>query len=222
MWWEDFLFKTVEALKWPAVGLVAILIFRSTVASLLARAKSAAFGDKSVEFADPTALPNAQKKQITVEVEEPSPSQAEGPPPPAGEPLLAFEERIKSSLAQSHASDEVKTAWLIRGLASERLSRLHEMHYRLITGSQLNLLLQLNTGLPFKLSDARGIYDNAKTNHPVLYTNFSFEDWINWPKNVGLIQFAEMRPTALVTITPAGRDFLLYLVANGLTGDKPG
>ncbi|WBL76040.1 hypothetical protein I3J27_23765 [Bradyrhizobium xenonodulans] len=218
---DELILKLIEALKWPGVALAALLMFRSTVTSLVSRAKSAAFGDKSVEFAEPTALAIEQKKQTIAVVEEQPPSQ-EAPPPPAPEAIVPFETNLKATLAQSHASDEVKIAWLVRGLAIEQIRRIHETNYRIILGSQIALLLKLNTGATIRLSDARELYEQTKKNHPGLYENFMFSEWVMWPKNVGLINFPDIAETSPVTITPAGKDFLHYLVETGLTGEKPG
>lgn len=218
---EELILKLIEALKWPTVTVIALLMFRSAVTTLFSRAKSAAFGDKSVEFAEPTALAIEQKKQTVAVVEERPPS-SELPPPPPPEAIVPFESRIRTALAESHASDDVKSQWLVRALAVAQIQRAHETSYRLILGSQIALLLKLNTGASVRKSDAREIYEQAKTNFPPIYENFSFSDWITWPKNVGLIALSDEADDGLVAITPAAKDFLHYLVETGLTGEKAG
>jgi hypothetical protein len=219
MWYEELILKLIEALKWPAVAVIALLMFRSAVATLFSRAKSAAFGDKSVEFAEPTALAIEQKKQ-TAPVVEPQPSASALPPPPPTEAIVPFETRIKTAVAESGASNEVTIAWLVRALAVAQIHRAHEMNYRLILGSQIALLLKLNTGVSVRKSDAREIYEQAKKNYPPIYEHFSFDDWITWPKNVQLIALSDETDNALMTITPGAKDFLHYLVETGLTGEK--
>jgi hypothetical protein len=213
----------LELLKWPSVVIIGALMFRSAIITLIARARRAAFGDKSVEFLEPAASASEQKKQTGVAVIEQAPPPAQGGVLPApAEALAPFEAIIKNNVAQFNAPDEIKIAWLIRGLAVEQIRRYHEVHYRLILGSQITLLLKVNMGGMINRTIAREIYDIAKAAYPVIYTNFSFEHWIVWPKNVGLINFANDMPWAEITITPAGKDFLHYLVEAGLTGDKPG
>ena len=156
-------------------------------------------------------------------VVEERPSSSELPPPPPPEAIVPFESRIKAALAESNASHEVKIAWLVRALAVAQIHRAHETSYRLILGSQIALLLKLNTGASVRKSDAREIYEQAKKNYPPIYENFSFGDWITWPKNVGLITLPdETTDNGLVAITPAAKDFLHYLVETGLTGEKVG
>jgi hypothetical protein len=221
MWYEDLILKLIEALKWPAVAILALLMFRSAVATLFSRAKSAVFGEKSVEFAEPTALASEQKKQTVAVIEERPPA-SELPPPPPAEAIIPFETSIKAALAESNASELVKSAWLVRALAVAQIQRAHETNYRLILASQIALLLKLNTGTTVRKSDAREIYEQAKKNYPPIYENFSFSDWITWPKNVGLITVSDETDNGLVGLTPGAKDFLHYLVESGLTGEKPG
>lgn len=99
--------------------------------------------------------------------------------------------------------------------------RTHDAIYRLIFGSQLGLLLQANTGAPPNMEQARTVYDNAATNFPDIYSDFSFDAWLDFPRRMGLvrIELVADRP-ALIRITPMGRDFLHYLVNSGLTESK--
>jgi hypothetical protein len=66
---------------------------------------------------------------------------------------------------------------------------------------------------------ARQLYDAAAAAFPDLYRNFAFEDWIRFPINAGLLH---PHPNGMIRTTPAGEDFLVYLVRNGLTTPKAG
>ena len=222
MWYEELALKLLEALKWPIVAIIALVMFRSAANTLLSRAKSAAFGDKSFEFAEPTAVAIEQKKQTAAVVVEERPPSSDLPPPPPPDAIVPFETQIKAAVAKSNASDEVKIAWLVRALAIAQIQRAHEAGYRLILGSQIALLLKLNTGASVRNVEARELYEQAKKNYPAIYENFSYSDWIKWPKNVGLIAVSDETNTGLVTITAAAKDFLHYLVETGLTGEKVG
>src|SRR5262249_1573960 len=112
---------------------------------------------------------------------------------------------------------DVEKAWLIRAVAIFRVWAAHERTYRLITGSQLELLLRANTA-PVKTDTARQMYETAKANHPNWYNDFAFETWVSFPMNVG---FLREEPSGL-RITLLGQDFLHYLINNSLTGPKYG
>ena len=103
------------------------------------------------------------------------------------------------------------------------VQRIHEINYRLIVGSQLALMLKANTQEPTTVEKARAIYDAAKQQYPEIYQNFTFEAWSHWPVMAGLLR-TEQPPSGpfVYKITPAGRDFLHYLVDNSLTTGKFG
>jgi hypothetical protein len=62
------------------------------------------------------------------------------------------------------------------------------------------------------------MYETAKTAYPDIYKDFSFETWIRFPINAGLMR----EEATVLRITPLGQDFLHYLVQNSLTNPKHG
>jgi hypothetical protein len=106
-----------------AVMVNALLLFRPVLATLFSRTKSAAYGDKSVEFGEPTALAIEQKRQTVAVVEERPPS-GELPPPSPPEALLPF------SLAQSSEGvrSKVNIKW---GAAAQLKLILHSAESRI-------------------------------------------------------------------------------------------
>jgi hypothetical protein len=73
------------------------------------------------------------------------------------------------------------------------------------------------------MDKAREIFDQAKATYPSLYQNFAFEAWKQYPVSVGLLRTETTAAgVTLFHITPAGRDFLHYLVDNSLTNPKIG
>jgi hypothetical protein len=65
--------------------------------------------------------------------------------------------------------------------------RAHDAVYRLIFGSQLELLLLANTPSPPNTELARSLYDQAAANFVELYEDFSFDAWLNFPIRMGLV-----------------------------------
>ncbi len=205
-------------------ALLGLLIFRKGIETLIARIQRAALGSRSIDFAEPAALVSEQQQQKQIA----KPTSAEPPggeaPPPAPSPALRpIEESITAAVSASNASEEIKRAWLIRGVAVARIERAHEMNYRLIMGSQIALLLQANTGVNFDVDAARAIYDEAKAKYPEIYKTFEFETWLNWPANTGLMKIdRDASNKSTITISDIGKDFLHYLVGAGLTSGKIG
>lgn len=221
--------KLGELLKWPFVVLVlaviALLVLKTPVSSLLSRVKRAAIGDKALDFTDSAAI--ASEQQQKKQIEKPTVAEApsgELPPPPAPPALAAVEQSLVDALSASNASEEVKRLWLIRGIAVAKMERAHEITYRLIMGSQINLLLQANTGVPATMESARTIYDEAKKNFPAIYNTFDFDGWLTWMANTGLVKVESqgVAGAAKITITDIGKEFLHYLVSAGLTSPKIG
>jgi hypothetical protein len=84
-------------------------------------------------------------------------------------------------------------------------------------------MLLANTPNPPTIEKAREIFERAKSTFPAIYTNFQFDAWKQFPIRVGLLR-TELTTvgTTVFRITPAGVDFLQYLVATGLTDGKLG
>jgi hypothetical protein len=220
---EEWL-RLIDILKWPVAALLGVLVFRKGIETLLARIQRAALGSRSVDFAEPAALASEQQQQR--QIANPTSGEAaggEGPPPAPAPALRLMEEPIAAAVAASNTSEDIKRAWLIRGVAIARLERAHETTYRLILGSQIALLLQANIPIPFDADGARAIYDDAKARYPDLYKTFEFETWLNWPANSGLtIIERDTSNRSIIKITEIGKDFLHYLVNMGLTSTKYG
>jgi hypothetical protein len=220
----DEALKLLEVLKWPAVAILGLFIFRRGFESLLARVQRAAIGGRAVEFAEPAAIASEQQQQKQIAKVVPTePAGVDFPPPPPSPALLPIEGAIETAISASNASEEIKRAWLIRGAAVARLERAHEITYRLILGSQISLMLQANSALPVTVEAARAIYDEAKEKNPEIYKTFDFDNWLAWPKNTGLTKLEQDASNkTLIKVTDVGRDLLHYLINSGLTSSKAG
>lgn len=108
---------------------------------------------------------------------------------------------------------------LIELLAGALTRESWERIYLLIFGSQVRLLLSLNQspgGLPER--DVRAIYQAPVTQQHELYQQVPFESWIAFVETTGLVS----RNGENYVLTPYGRGFLKYLVAQGLTFERFG
>jgi hypothetical protein len=143
--------------------------------------------------------------------------------PPPNEVYAPMEQQIQAALTQIKLPADVEKAWLIRTVATVRVQRAHEIVYRLVLGSQINLMLLANTPTPPTIEKAREIFDQARSAFPAIYNNFEFEAWRQFPVRAGLLQMEVTAAGGTVfRITPVGRDFLHYLVDNALTEGKVG
>jgi hypothetical protein len=217
--------QAIQDLRWPAVVVICLglffWLFRTPIGALIARIRRLGYGDKAIDLGE--TLPPAAEQQKKLDAPKPpEPVPTVGPPPPASAPVTAIETELEESSKRANLSTDLQIKWLMRTVALFRLARSHEIVYRLITGSQIGLLLQANTALPPNLSQAQQMYDSAKATHPEMYRDFSFETWHNYPINTGLLTRDTLRGEQILRITPLGQDFLRYLIDNNLTSPKAG
>jgi len=205
--------------SWPLAAVVCFivfsLIFRSPLDGLIRRIKGVKVGEHSV---DASGDVSAQQKKVetTATPTTPTVPNPRALPPPS-EIYGPRENETRDVLAAESLPPDVEKAWLLRIVAVWRVWYAHEKAYRLITGSQLELLLKANTA-PLKMDTARQIYEAAKVNYPDWYEDFSFETWVTFPMNAGLLR----QEATVLRITPLGQDFMHYLISNSLTNPKPG
>jgi hypothetical protein len=222
--------KLFEIFAWPlaavVIAIVCLLVFRSPVSDLIKAIRRVSYGNKSVDMngGQATIAVEKQKKPdavATITATDTIPAAHAKPPP--NEVYAPFEQRIRAELTSANFPSDLERDWLIREVATARVQRIHEINYRFVLGSQLSLLLAANTSTSPTMDKAREIFDQAKAMYPALYQDFTFEAWKQYPINVGLLR-AETTATGitLFRITPAGRDFLHYLVDNSLTDPKAG
>ena len=91
--------------------------------------------------------------------------------------------------------------------------------YLLIFGSQMRLLQSLNQS-PGGLTEGevRPIYQTGATQQPELYNAVTFESWMTFVESSALVS----RNGDRYVITPYGRGFLKYIVAQGLPFERFG
>jgi hypothetical protein len=134
---------------------------------------------------------------------------------PAARPAVAdLEGRLRAQLVGDQAQ---QTGVLLRELAETRVRAGHESIYRLIFGSQIQALKQLDLRGTATVQEARQYYDNLIPLHPDLYPNYPFESWLNFLVAMLLVQ----RDGDLLSTTIYGHDFLMYLTANRISEAKP-
>lgn len=107
---------------------------------------------------------------------------------------------------------------LIRQLAVTPLSLSYEVIYSQIWGSQITVLLYLNTlpgGAP--VSDVRRIYDTAARNSPQAFAAYPFDNFLKFLESWNLVR----READRIAITAGGREFLSHINRTGRSMVKP-
>jgi hypothetical protein len=218
-----------ELFKWPLTLFLSVValafIFRKPFTDAINRIQRVKSGDHSVDMSSEPRSSVEKQKDSTPDSLPTSPTVAAtvtvptAIAMPAQHPIFSDAEKpILAMLKASNVPHEVERHWLVREMIIARANRAHEQIYRTILGSQIELLLMANTASRANDAQARAIYERARENHPDLYKDFAFENWIAWPTNVGLLihEGGQWRSSVI------GQEFMKYLVENGLTGPKYG
>jgi hypothetical protein len=217
--------ELVTILRWPvafvALFVILTLIFRTPLVALIGRITSFKYGKGAVDASGggPTL---ERQKDLQPPQQQTAALPATHAMPPPSIVHASMEQEIQKALTAERRPSDVEKAWLIRAVAVNHLWHTHEVTYRLITGSQINLLLRANAHEQLDMQRARELYDEAKSAFPNLYADFSFDLWVNYSMRRGLTQLDASSTPAQIRITPTGQDFLHYLVNNGLTYQRPG
>jgi len=93
-----------------------------------------------------------------------------------------------------------------------------EKIYDSIYGSQIRFMQRLNHTSVESKTSLKLYYDNAVKNYPDAYKNYSYESYLNYLKNSGLILIEENDEN--VQIAYFGRDFLRYMLETNLSVEK--
>ena len=93
-----------------------------------------------------------------------------------------------------------------------------EKVYDSIYGSQIRFIQRLNHTSVESKTSLKLYYDNAAKNYPDAYKNYSYESYLNYLKNNGLI-IMEVNDEN-VQISDYGKDFLKYILEMGLSVEK--
>ncbi len=205
--------KTV--LSWPVAAFAIAFLFKDTLPNSLInllrrRVTLEGFGFKAEVDAQEQQLSGgenpAERKLAETQALEPSSRKA----------VNDMESMLRADLA--NIDPQRKESVLIRALAETRMTAGHEYTYNRIFGSQILALRQLNTVIHATVEDARIFFQPLPDRFPIIYKNYSFEQWLDFLRSSGLL----IRDGQIIKITDIGRDFLIYITEKQLFEGKAG
>ena len=194
--------STLTTLAWPAVALVAIVIFRKPLTSLLYRARKV--GVSGIEANPPRQEPSPELKAS---------SAADLHKIFDNALVVQREGLIRSDLERRGITGAEREKLLIRFLAAIGIVVQFDRAYNSIWGSQILALQGLNSA-GASGADIKSLlpaYENAAKQYPLVYAHYTFDQWVDFLVKSALIKLEGSK----VSITIEGREFLRYLIEQG-------
>ena len=128
------------------------------------------------------------------------------------------ESLIRADLENLGVLQPEKVELLVKHLAVTQLLLRAEHTYRIIFGSQIDLLKSLNlSGTATRVALSQ-FYDKAKAQFPELYAKYSFDQYLQFLLSQGLVMQTD---TEHFDLTIAGKEFLKWMTEAGATENKP-
>lgn len=198
-------------LAWPGVVLIVIIIFlflfRRDISALLGRIQK--ISRNGIQVSSSQIQKATDQKSSAEELMRAFDSIT----------LREQEKSIKKDLENKGLSSQQETIdILVRHLAATQMALRFEFINKIIWGSQVAILVNLNSkplGETFEM--LRPFYQEASKIYPEAFTNYTFDQYLNYLVSANLVILKDGK----YFITTLGRDFLGYLVATGQTGIRP-
>ena len=207
--------------SWPITFAWALWYFRKDVGLLLGRVRSIKGGGLEAEL-------QADGQQTATDTTDdgvalPAGFGTEMPPPhPVFTPL---DDLAKDILKNQVGGDaEKKLAWAVRMRSISESNRIHEANYRVMFGSQLKALKNLNTLGKAPVSNFLPFFDDAKSNPDTapIYHGRTFGQWGKFLVDTGYVKIIEDTENPEAEITAFGQQFLMWMTAARVSEFRPG
>ena len=173
----------VKVLVWPAAIVIVSYIFmrrfRPSIEALLGRIRE--IGPSGLK-----AAPNQKQGSPDVKKMPVNELMREFDNPILREREAAIQKDLEK---RDISSDSDKVRVLTRYLAATQLSLMFEAIYQLIWGSQIYILEHLNTIRPGDSTNKvkEIFYDDAVKRYPVIFADYSYENYLGFLKNAGFV-----------------------------------
>ena len=199
------LLQSLGSIAWACFAIVALVLFRKQIASLLMRIRKGA----GAEF---DALPQPQKpsaNDMLPKTKEPTTDL----PFTITPTIRALEDVVRelpilASVTDPDAREKLLITLLARAFLIDEFERID----RAIFASQLDLLTKLNvtSGGLSREYVRRSFYEPVASRQAEQFKDYPFEFYLNFLVNFGLLEVSQGR----VGLTNKGREYLVWRVAN--------
>jgi hypothetical protein len=202
----------MEFLAWPAVvlilGLIALFMFKRNIAGRIDKIHKIDRIGMQIGSEQAQSLPEAKGSSFQELMDL------------ASSPLLRERENnIRDALkARGISNEQESIKVLIRALASSQLTLQWEQIERGIFGSQVVILVEMNTkhaGLPVDV--LRKVYDEMAKKYPSTYDGYTFDQYVGYLETNRLMT----KGGDGYQVTLEGKEFMVWLVQSGRTYQRP-
>jgi hypothetical protein len=202
----------MEYVAWPIVvlilGLVALCMFKRNIAGRIDKIKKIERIGVSLESDQTQSIPEIKGSGFQ-ELMDLASSQL----------LRNRENNVRNELkTRGITNDQEIIKILTRAFASSQLTLQWEQIEKVIFGSQLALLVDMNArpaGLT--VAEIKLYYDNAAKQNPLVYANYTFEQYVYYLETVQLI----VKGGSGYQVSLEGKEFMVWLVQSGRTHARP-
>ncbi|WP_421765391.1 hypothetical protein [Ekhidna sp.] len=217
--------EILEILKWPLSVIAAALIFRKPVVDLINRVNKIGVGKNSIDATgrlsqeSPSTASTKESKTSEENIKTKAEQLERALHMFSDDTIMRFSNAVddQSGLKECKTDSE-KVNNLIN--YSKALLAVHhfEQVYHFIYGSQIKILIHLNSASGETVESLKFFYENAAKNNPELFKNFPYQQYFDFLIKQELVIINDDQT---VNITWLGRDFLKYIIDNGRTDLKP-
>ena len=209
----------MEFLTWPLVVLIlggaGLLIYRKPLTRFIDRWRSLKIAGTGIDTFQSGQESAGAPALASGESATPKPIELDTV---FGKALLdEYESAIETDLQKRNVPELNQREDLVRQLTQFMIAYRFERTYRNIYGSQLQILLALNTMTePIDVNLMKPLFNKTTSENPTTYAHMSFEQWHGFLTRESLIVLSGDK----IEISVAGREFLKFLIYQGYSTVK--
>jgi hypothetical protein len=216
----EIIIDLITKLSWPIITLVIFLVLKEPIKNLINNIKKIGYGGAGIEtnYAKNQDDENSLLKKLGDGQDESYIDNALGK---FSEFTLCRADEIIENETQISSVEGLQNQYdrIYKYSKLLVLIKNFEKMYDSMYGSQIRFLQRLNHTTSESKSSLKLYYENAKKIYPDIYKEYSYESYLTYLKNQGLI--IQEDGSDDIQITYIGKDYLRYLLEANLSIEKP-
>ena len=213
----EFIIKLLDITIWPFFLITGLFLFKNSLRGLIDRIKKINYKDATILTKMIDQKADAGKIEIDEEIKNTTNEKIENIKDFYSENTVKrFEKNLKDELGISKADNLNKvSSYLYNYSIIKNITSYFKNVYNKIYGSQIELLKKLDNKKQPE-DKIKKFYRKTKSEYADIYSNYSFDKYLNYLKSENLIK----RKNDSFQITETGRDFIKFIKKKNLSVDK--